>query len=96
MIVVAAGCTSSCDPMEINGAAGFGAALIGDVIAGGFTTGENDSCSTDFCATGSGAEAGAHEISAAGATGAFLMGVGVSIATGCVGFADVGGPSEGK
>jgi hypothetical protein len=40
VIVAAAGCTSSCEPMEINGAAGFGAALIGDVTVGGFTTGE--------------------------------------------------------
>lgn len=96
VIVVAAGCTSSCEPIEINGAVGFGASLIGDVTAGDFATGENDSDSDAFCASDSGAGAGAHEVSNGGATANFLIGVGVSTATGDTGlFAGVG-PSEGK
>jgi hypothetical protein len=94
--VVAAGCTSSCEPMETNGSTGFGAALIGDVTAGGVTTGENDSGSTGFCTTGSGAGAGAQEISDAGATGAFLIGVGVSTTVGGAGLFAGADPSEGK
>ena len=95
----AAGCTSSCEPIEMNGASGLAAVVTGGTAAGGFGAGENELGSTGLGATGSGVVAGAQEISDADVSGVFLIAGGaLSAAIVCAGlFARAGaGPSDGK
>src|ERR1700722_9935212 len=93
----AAGCTSSCEPIEMNGASGFAAGVTGNTAAGGFGAGENELGSTGLGATGSGADAGAHEISDAVVSGVFLIAGNAPSATiGCAGLFAEAGPSDGK
>ena len=92
----AASCTSSCEPIEMNGASGLAAWLTGNTAVGGFIAVENELSSTGFGTTGSGAAAGAQEISEADVSGVFLIaGVALSAAPGCSLFAGCG-PSDGK
>jgi hypothetical protein len=93
----AAGCTSSCEPIETNGASGLAAGFAGSTAAGDFGAGENELGSTGLAATGSGAVAGAQEISDADVSGVFLItGGALSAAIGCAGLFAGAGPSDGK
>jgi hypothetical protein len=93
----AAGCTSSCEPIEMNGASGLAAVVTGGTAAGGFGAGVNELGSTGLGATGSGVVAGAQEISDADVSGVFLIAGGaLSAAIGCAGLFAGAGPSDGK
>src|ERR1700726_1275783 len=93
----AAGCTSSCEPIEMNGASCLAAGFTGSTAVGDFGAGENEFGSTGLEATGSGAAAGAHEISDADVSGVFLIAGGaLSAAIGCAGLFAGPGPSDGK
>jgi hypothetical protein len=93
----AAGCTSSCEPIETNGASGLAAGFTGSTAVGGFGAGANELGSTGLGATGSGAAAGAQEISDAEVSGVFLIAGGaLSAAIGCAGLLAGAGPSDGK